>query len=111
MSWTLPPSRIASYWLNDVNNDTQIDVMAVDHQWKRLFVGECKYHSKPVDAAVYYALEEKVKKPAELRAAFPSYQVIYGIFSKSGFPQRMMDQAQGRPDILLIQEDNIFPSN
>lgn len=105
------PSRIGSYWLNDVNNDTQIDVMAVDHQRKRLFAGECKYHSKPVDAPVYYALEEKVKKSAELQAVFPSYQVIYGLFSKSGFTQRMMDQAQGRSDILLIQEDHILSSN
>ena len=96
------PSRIGSYWLNDVNSDTQIDVMAVDHQRKRLFAGECKYHSKPVDAPVYYALEEKVKQSAELQAAFPSYQVIYGLFSKSGFTQRMMEQAQGRSDILLI---------
>ena len=101
------PSRIGSYWLNDVNSDTQIDVMAVDHQRKRLFAGECKYHSKPV----YYALEEKVKQSAELQAAFPSYQVIYGLFSKSGFTQRMMEQAQGRSDILLIQEDHILSSD
>lgn len=102
------PSRIGSYWLNDVSNDTQIDVMAVDHQRKLLFAGECKYHNKPVDAPVYYALEEKVKKSTDLQTAFPSYQVIYGLFSKSGFTQRMMDQAQGRSDILLIQEDTIL---
>lgn len=102
------PSRIGSYWLNDVSNDTQINVMAVDHQRKLLFVGECKYHNKPVDAPVYYALEEKVKKSTDLQTAFPFYQVIYGLFSKSGFTQRMMDQAQGRSDILLIQEDSIL---
>ena len=105
------PSRIGSYWLNDVSNDTQIDVMAVDHQRKLLFAGECKYHNKPVDAPVYYALEEKVKKSTELHTAFPAYQVIYGLFSKSGFTQRMTEQAHGRPDILLIQEDHILSSN
>ena len=105
------PSRIGSYWLNDVSNDTQIDVMAVDHQRKLLFAGECKYHNKPVDAPVYYALEEKVKKSTELQTAFPAYQVIYGLFSKSGFTQRMTEQAHGRPDILLIQEDHILSSN
>ena len=105
------PSRIGSYWLNDVSNDTQIDVMAVDHQRKLLFAGECKYHNKPVDAPVYYALEEKVKKSTELHTAFPAYQVIYGLFSKSGFAQRMTEQAHGRPDILLIQEDHILSSN
>ena len=32
----------------------------------------------------------------------------YGLFSKSGFTQRMLDQAEGRDDILLIQEDHIL---
>ena len=55
-----------------INGDTEIDVMAVDHQKKQVFAGECKYHNKPVDATVYYELEEKVKKSAELRTAFPA---------------------------------------
>ena len=64
------PSRIGSYWLNDINGDTEIDVMAVDHQKKQVFAGECKYHNKPVDATVYYELEEKVKvKPFSLITA------------------------------------------
>lgn len=44
------PSRIGSYWLNDYDGDTEIDVMSVDHQNKQVFAGECKYHTKPVDA-------------------------------------------------------------
>lgn len=40
------PSRIGSYWLNDFDGDTEIDVMSVDHQNKRVFAGECKYHAK-----------------------------------------------------------------
>ena len=43
--------------------------MAVDHQKKQVFAGECKYHNMPVDATVYYELEEKVKKSAELHTA------------------------------------------
>ena len=35
-------------------------------------------------------------------------KVLYGLFSKSGFTQRMLDQAEGRNDILLIQEDCIL---
>ena len=53
------PSRIGSYWRNDNEGDTEIDVAAVDNQHKRLFLGECKYHAKPVDVAVYSALQEK----------------------------------------------------
>ena len=53
------PSRIGSYWLNDIDGDTEIDVMAVDHQNKRVFAGECKYHAKPVDVSVYFALKKR----------------------------------------------------
>lgn len=101
------PSRIGSYWLNDVNNDTQIDVAAVDHQNKRVFLGECKYHNKPVDAPVYYALEEKAAQSSDIKTAFPGYQMVYGLFSKSGFTDRMLDQARGRSDIILVNENHI----
>ena len=101
------PSRIGSYWLNDYDGDTEIDVMAVDHQNKRIFAGECKYHTKPVDAPVYYALKEKVVNAGEIQKAFPGYDVIYGVFSKSGFTQRMVDAAKENPGLFLINEDGI----
>lgn len=102
------PSRIGSYWLNDYDGDTEIDVMSVDHQNKQVFVGECKYHTKPVDAPVYFALKEKVDNAAEIRKSFPKYNVIYGLFSKSGFTKRMLDIAKENPNILLIHEDHFL---
>lgn len=102
------PSRIGSYWLNDYSGDTEIDVMAVDHQHKLLFAGECKYHSKPVDAPVLFRLREKVALSKELAKSFPGYAVLYGLFSKSGFTQRLLDTADTAPDLLLIQEDHLL---
>lgn len=102
------PSRIGSYWLNDINNDTEIDVMAIDNQNKRVFVGECKYHIKPVDAQVYFSLKEKVENNDEIKKAFPGFELIYGIFSKSGFTNRMLDIAKENADILLINEDTLL---
>ena len=99
------PSRIGSYWLNDYAGDTEIDVMAVDHQGKRLFAGECKYHAKPVDAPVYFSLRAKVEGSPQIRKAFPGYEVVYGVFGKSGFTQRLLDMARENPDLLLINED------
>ena len=101
------PSRIGSYWLNNFDTDTEIDVMSVDHQNKRVFAGECKYHAKPVDAQVYFALKEKVNNATEIRKAFPGYEVIYGVFSKSSFTQRMLDIAKESADILLVNEDHL----
>lgn len=102
------PSRIGSYWLNDYDGDTEIDVMSVDHQNKQVFAGECKYHIKPVDAPVYFTLKEKVDNAAEIRKSFPKYNVIYGLFSKSGFTKRMLDIAKENPNILLIHEDHLL---
>lgn len=102
------PSRIGSYWLNVYDGDTEIDVMSVDHQNKQVFAGECKYHTKPVDESVYFALKEKVDNAAEIRKSFPKYNVIYGLFSKSGFTKRMLDIANENPNILLIHEDHLL---
>ena len=101
------PSRIGTYWLNDFDGDTEIDVLSVDHQNKRIFAGECKYHAKPVDAPVYYALKEKVANASEIHKAFPGYDITYGIFSKSGFTQRMLDAAKDSAVLLLINEDHL----
>lgn len=101
------PSRIGSYWLNDRSADTEIDVMAVDHQHRLLFAGECKYHAKPVDAQVYFDLRKKVERSAEIRRAFPGYEVLYGVFSKSGFTQRLLDAATENPALLLVNEDKL----
>lgn len=102
------PSRIGSYWLNDYDGDTEIVVMSVDHQNKQVFAGECKYHTKPVDAPVYFTLKEKVDNASEIRKSFPKYNVIYGLFSKSGFTKRMLDIAKENPNILLIHEDHLL---
>ena len=101
------PSCVGAYWLNDYDGDTEIDVMAVDHQHKRIFAGECKYHAKPVDAPVYFALKEKVANASEIRKAFSEYRVVYGVFSKSGFTQRMVDVARESSELLLIHGDSL----
>ena len=101
------PSRIGSYWLNDYAGDTEIDVMAVDHQNKRLFAGECKYHVKPIDAPVYFDLREKVEGSTQIGKAFSGYETIYGVFSKSGFTKRLRDVACGNSNLLLINEDRL----
>jgi len=101
------PSRIGSYWLNDFDGDTEIDVCAVDSQNKRIFAGECKYHEKPVDAPVYFALKDKVVNAGEIKKVYPGYEVIYGVFSKSGFTQRMLDVAKENTGLFLINEDRL----
>lgn len=102
------PSHIGSYWLNDYDSDTEIDVMSIDSKNKRIFAGECKYHIKPVDAPVYFDLKEKITNSNEIRKTFPGYDIIYGIFSKSGFTQRLMDIAKENQGLFLINNYDVI---
>ena len=96
-----------SYWSNEYGEEnTQIDVMAVDTQHKILFAGECKYHTQPVDADVYFDLRKKVESSAEIRKVFGDYRVLYGVFSKSGFTSRLLELCEN-PELILIQEDTM----
>ena len=99
------PSKIGSYWVNEYGDEnTQIDVAAVDKKNKRLFVGECKYHKSPVDADVYFDLKKKVEQSKELEKSFAGYKTIYGVFPKSGFKDRLLDLNKNNPDLILINE-------
>ena len=102
------PSKIGSYWKNEGDENTQIDVVSVDNTSKQLFVGECKYHKNPVDADVYFNLIKKVENSIELSKEFPNYSIIYGIFSKSGFKKRLLDLKEENQNIILIDKDHLF---
>ena len=56
---------------------------------------------------MYFALKENVNNATDIRKAFPVYEVIYGVFSKSGFTQRMLDIAKESADILQGNEDHL----
>lgn len=72
------PSRVGSYW----DGKTEIGIMAINPVLKTAFVAECKYHpSNPVDNHVLNSLREKVEGVRELEG----YEVVYGLFSASGF--------------------------
>ena len=81
--------------------------MAVDHQNKRFFAGEFKYHNKPGDAPVFFALRDKVQASGEIQKVWKGYQPIFGIFSKSGFTQRLVDLGKENPQLFLINEDHL----
>lgn len=89
------PSRIGSYW----DRDDEIDLVAIDESHKRIFAAECKYYkdNKPVDVNVYAKLQEK----CETRD-FAGYNIIYGLFSKSGFSNRLKEIASGNDKLILI---------
>ena len=102
------PSKIGSYWSNDYDGDTQIDVMAVDTSNKIIFAGECKYNRSTVDADVYFDLKKKVEESSEIQNTFKNYTVLYGVFSKSGFSKRLLELNENNSNVILINEDRII---
>lgn len=92
-------SRIGSYW----NNNNEIDVVAIDDQNKRLLAGECKFYEKPVGMHVYSDLLKK----CECIPEFKGYKVIYAIFSKSGFEDRLKEIAKGNDEVILIDKEDV----
>ena len=56
-----------------------------------------------VPADVYFDLLEKVKGKKE----FKDYNLIYAIFSKSGFEPRLLELAQGNDKLILIDKTEV----
>lgn len=100
------PSKIGRYWKNDKHNDIELDLVAIDQQHKKLFVGECKYHQKPVDTDVYFALQKKVEQ-SDLMKQYADYKIYYGLFSKSYFTQRTLDICGQTNQCILIHETDV----
>lgn len=92
------PSKIGSYW--NGNSTIEIDVVAIDNNHHRIFAAECKYlKNKPVDFAEYASLLQKCRT-----LDFTGYDIIYGLFSRSGFDKRLMDLAKKYDNLVLINE-------
>ena len=72
-----------------------------------MFLGECKYHKNPVDADVYFTLQEKAQINREIQQTYPGFHILYGIFSKSDFTKRLYDLAAANEALFLINEDKI----
>jgi AAA+ ATPase superfamily predicted ATPase len=92
-------SKIGSFW----DGGTQIDVCSIDNENKICLLGECKFYENPVPADVYFDLLEKVKGKKE----FKDYNLIYAIFSKSGFEPRLLELAQGNDKLILIDKTEV----
>lgn len=82
-----------SFWEGDV----EIDVAAKDDVNRVMYLGECKYREGPVDSDVLGSLRTK-----GLRAkAFDGYDIVYCLFSVSGYTDRLKAEAKSGGCILF----------
>lgn len=109
------PIRVEGYWSR--RGDLELDVCALESDVEgfdarargnepecsipRIFVGECKYHSeKPFSLAEFSELVRK----ASLLPAAQGKDVIYGLFSATGFDGELANRAKGDKRLILFDE-------
>ncbi|MDR1131966.1 MAG: ATP-binding protein [Oscillospiraceae bacterium] len=73
--------------------ETEIDVMAADKGAKNILLGECKFRNSEITRGEFEKLAEKYV-PEKVK-------ICYSLFSKSGFSQRLMDEARKNQSLSL----------
>lgn len=94
--WPFTFSKIGRYW----DNNTEIDIAALDPDGKNLILGECKYWKEPVGINILADLEEKAKKVAWNKSNRKTWFVL---FSTGGFTLELKELAKTRNDIVLAK--------
>jgi len=94
--WPFTFSKIGRYW----DNNTEIDIAALDPDGKNLILGECKYWKEPVGINILADLEEKAKKVAWNKN---NRKTWYILFSTGGFTPELKALAKTRNDIILAE--------
>lgn len=103
-----PASEIGRWWGKRTERNAEsgkletraveIDLIAEDYRKEFCIAGECKYTNETVGPSVLSALREKYPPDSD------NLQVIYALFSKSGFKDSMPFDAE---DVLLFTIDEI----
>jgi len=94
--WPFTFSKIGRYW----DNNTEIDIAALDPDGKNLVLGECKYWKEPVGINILADLEEKAKKVAWNKN---NRKTWYILFSTGGFTPELKKLVKTRSDIILAE--------
>ena len=94
--WPFTFSKIGRYW----DNNTEIDIAALDPDGKNLILGECKYWKEPVGINIFADLEEKAKKVAWNKN---NRKTWYILFSTGGYTPELKELAKSRNDIILAE--------
>jgi hypothetical protein len=94
------PERVGSWW----DRTREIDVVAVSEQQCLALVGECKWSTKPVGTDV---LDDLRSKTEAMLQATRAYEVIFAMFSRSGFTPALVERAE-REGVILVDVADLF---
>lgn len=94
--WDFHFQKVGRWW----NNNTEIDIVALDNQGNNIVFGECKYWANKIGVDVFNSLEEKAKKVDWKQNERHEWYVLFNI---SGFTDEVIELADKRKDILLCE--------
>jgi uncharacterized protein len=93
------PERIGRWW----NDQEEIDVVALSSEEQYLLAGECKWTARPIGTDIL----ENLKRKSRLLLNGKNWQVIYYLFSKSGFTPALQELT-GKEPIHLVNIEAFF---
>ena len=95
-TWGFTFNKVGRWW----NNETEIDIVAIDRDGKNIIFGECKYTSSITGIDVIYGLEKKSQLVDWNKHARSDFYVL---FSVSGFTAELVKLAEARHDLVLVE--------
>lgn len=101
----LRTSGISASYGSHWDRNAEFDVVALDKKRKTIYVGECKYHEKPIDMRVLDKLRKKVVNQRE----FDGYNIIFCLFSVSGYTDDLMAE-RDKVDMMLFDNGILLKS-
>lgn len=90
-------TSIGRWWGSDPNSREAIEIDLIASDGKQYIIGECKWRNEPLDVSVMKALREKADIFRTKRE-----KTWYMFFSKSGFTDGAINEAQRREDVVLV---------
>jgi hypothetical protein len=89
------PDQVGGYWLKyrpGIAQPVQLDVVAVNKDQKRLFIGEAKWGRDQVGRGILTDLVERSQRMPEVTKE--GWRVQYGLFSRLGFTPEAVEEAR-----------------
>lgn len=94
-AWDFHFDKVGRWW----NNNTEIDIVALDKDGNHIIFGECKYWKNKVGVDVLRELEQKSEQVEWKRETRENYFILFSI---NGFTDELTELSKMRKDLILI---------
>jgi AAA+ ATPase superfamily predicted ATPase len=95
--------EIGRWWGGNpiTKKETEIDIIASSSNGKKVIIGECKWQNTLADVSIYANMKERA-------AMFADKEIYFFIFSKTGFTEGLMKEAERNDRLTLVGLKDLF---